>query len=75
MPKEEAENISFIDFGLTGPGLKPTIYRTRGEHTNNYTTRSSRLHFDFILIFLPMCKTGFSIYDTSWQIIMLNISM
>ena len=38
MPKEEAENISFIDFGLTGPGLKPTIYRNRGEHANNYTT-------------------------------------
>ena len=25
-------------FGLTRSGLEPTIYRTRGEHTNHYTT-------------------------------------
>jgi hypothetical protein len=25
-------------FGFTRPGLKPTIYRTRGEHSNHYTT-------------------------------------
>ena len=25
-------------FGLTRPGLEPTIYRTPGEHANHYTT-------------------------------------
>ena len=30
----EATNSNFIVFGLTGP----TIYRTRGQHTNHYTT-------------------------------------
>ena len=31
-----AEN--FIVFGMTRPGLEPTIYRTRGEHANHYAT-------------------------------------
>jgi hypothetical protein len=35
---EEATNTSFIVFGLTRPGLEPTIYHTRGEHANHYTT-------------------------------------
>ena len=30
--------VNFIVFGLTRPGLKPTIYRTRGEHANHYAT-------------------------------------
>ena len=34
----EATNTNFIVFGLTRPGLEPTIYRTRGEHTNHYAT-------------------------------------
>ena len=34
----EATNTNFIVFGLTRSGLEPTIYRTRGEHTNHYTT-------------------------------------
>jgi hypothetical protein len=25
-------------FGLTRPGFEPTIYHTRGEHANHYTT-------------------------------------
>ena len=32
----EATHTNFIVFGLTQPGLKPTIYCTRGEHANNY---------------------------------------
>jgi hypothetical protein len=32
----EATNTNFIVFGLTRPGLEPTIYCTRGEHTNHY---------------------------------------
>ena len=31
----EATNTNFIVFGLTRPGLEPTIYRTRGEHANH----------------------------------------
>ena len=34
----EATNTNFIIFGLTRPGLEPTIYRTRGEHANHYAT-------------------------------------
>ena len=34
----EATNTNFIDFGLTWSGLEPTIYRTRDEHANHYTT-------------------------------------
>ena len=34
----EATNTNFIVFGLTQPGLEPTIYRTRGEHANHYAT-------------------------------------
>jgi hypothetical protein len=34
----EATNTNLIVFGLTQPGLEPTIYRIRGEHTNHYRT-------------------------------------
>jgi hypothetical protein len=34
----ETPNSNFIDFGLTRSGLEPTIYHTRGEHANHYTT-------------------------------------
>ena len=34
----EAINANFIIFGLTRSGLEPTIYRTRCEHANHYTT-------------------------------------
>jgi hypothetical protein len=34
----EKTNTNFIVFGLTRSGLEPTIYRTRGEHANHYTT-------------------------------------
>ena len=27
---------NFIVFGLTQPGVEPTMYRTRGEHANHY---------------------------------------
>ena len=29
---------NFIVFSLTRSGLEPTIYRTRGEHSNHYAT-------------------------------------
>jgi len=34
----KATNTNVIVFGLTRPGLEPTIYRTRGEPTIHYTT-------------------------------------
>jgi hypothetical protein len=34
----EATHTNFIVFGETRPGLEPTIYRTRGERANQYTT-------------------------------------
>jgi hypothetical protein len=34
----EATNTNFIIFGFTGLGLKSTIYRTRDEHVDHYTT-------------------------------------
>jgi hypothetical protein len=34
----EATNTNFIVFGLTRLGLEPTIYHTRGKHTNHYAT-------------------------------------
>jgi hypothetical protein len=34
----EATNTNFVVFDLTRSGLEPTIYRTRDEHVNHYTT-------------------------------------
>jgi hypothetical protein len=34
----EAANTNFIVFGFTRSGLESTIYRTRDEHANHYTT-------------------------------------
>jgi hypothetical protein len=34
----EATNTNSLFFGLTRPGLEPTIYRIRGEHANHYAT-------------------------------------
>jgi hypothetical protein len=36
---EKPTNANFIVFSLTWPGLEPTIYRTQGEHNNQYTTK------------------------------------
>jgi hypothetical protein len=34
----EVTNTNFIVFGLTRSGFEATIYHTRGEHANYYTT-------------------------------------
>ena len=34
----EKQQIPILVFGLTLSGLEPTIYRTRDEHANHYTT-------------------------------------
>jgi hypothetical protein len=36
----EAANINFIVFGLTHPGIEPTIYLTQSEYVNHYTTHA-----------------------------------
>ena len=46
----EATNTNFIDFGSTRPRLEPTIYRTRGKHTNHYATDA----VDWCLIVKPV---------------------
>jgi hypothetical protein len=33
----ETTNTNSIVIGLTRSGLEPTIYRTRGQHANDYT--------------------------------------
>jgi hypothetical protein len=38
MLSEEATNTNFVVCGLTRSGLEPTIYRTRSEQANCYTT-------------------------------------
>jgi hypothetical protein len=43
----EATNTNFIVFGLTQLGLESTIYRTRGEHANHYTTDAVLLVKDY----------------------------
>jgi hypothetical protein len=38
MLSREATDTNFIIVGLTRSGLEPTIYSTRGEDENHYTT-------------------------------------
>jgi hypothetical protein len=42
----EATNINIIVFGLTRPGLEPTIYRYRGVHANNYSIDVVHLYIE-----------------------------
>jgi hypothetical protein len=56
----EATNTNFIVFGLTRPGIDPTIYRTRDEHANHYTTDavSRKLQLGLFDKELPTKLTG-----------------
>ena len=38
LAEKQATHTNFIVFGLTQAALEPTVYRTRGEHANHYTT-------------------------------------
>jgi hypothetical protein len=42
----EATNTNFTVFGLTQPGLKPTIYHTRSENANPYATDAAKLNLN-----------------------------
>ena len=46
----QATNTNCIVFGLTRAGLEPTIYRTRGQHANHYTSDAVDKNINFQLI-------------------------
>ena len=50
---EATTNTNFIVFGLTRSGLEPTIYHTRGEHVNHYTTHTVKIAWK-----CPRCRNG-----------------
>ena len=66
----EATITNCIVFGVTQTGLDPTIYRTRDEHANHYTTDAVYITitplYEDILINnnLNACKTQFIISGT-----------
>jgi hypothetical protein len=75
----EATNINFIVFGLTRPGLKPTIYHTRGKHADHYVTDAFFTiymvvgHFQCLLPVLVFsgknchnCKNRIGLQQCSW---------
>jgi hypothetical protein len=53
----ETTNTNFIVFGLTRPAFEPTIYRTRGEHDNYYTTDALKI-LDNISFCVGMKRLG-----------------
>jgi hypothetical protein len=52
----EKQYIPILVFGLTWPGLKPTIYCTRGEHANYYATDVVSGYGGTVLILILMEK-------------------
>ena len=53
----EATHTNCIVFGLTRSGLEPTIYRTREEHANHYTTETvyvSKMYSKHTIIMYPL---------------------
>ena len=58
----EGTHTNFIVFGLTGSGMEPTIYHTRGEHANHYTTDAVST---FHKLVLHKCLTR--IYEIQYQ--------
>ena len=63
MHSEEATNTNFIVFGLTRPGLEPTIYRTRGERTNHYATNEVTNYMQFTLTSTNILYKAFQIFE------------
>ena len=53
------------EHGLTRSGLEPTIYRTRGEHANDYTTDESLVSISGLFlseyIYCPGADPGFQV--------------
>jgi hypothetical protein len=59
----EATNTHFVVFGLTPPGLAPTIYHTRGEHANHYTIDAVRNEN-----YLGKCSLLYNVLNFSYKI-------
>ena len=53
------------EHGLTRSGLEPTIYRTRGEHANDYSTDESLVSISGLFlseyIYCPGADPGFQV--------------
>jgi len=67
MLKGKETNTSFIVFGLTRPGLKLTIYCTRGEHANHDTTDAVTGFYLLLLSSLVSKVTFIKISVIPWQ--------
>jgi hypothetical protein len=61
----DATNTNFKVFSLTQLGCEPTIYRTRGEHTNHYTT-------DAVVTFVYCGETNILIIHVSRRLLAFN---
>ena len=69
MISKEAINNKFSVIGLTRSLLEPTIYPTRGEYANDYTTDAVRTGFNVHLCFYsPGCKTTITILNLFTQL-------
>ena len=52
MEEQQIPYTMYIVFGLTRPELEPTIYRSRGEQANHYTTEAVKLRTTFTDVLL-----------------------
>jgi hypothetical protein len=69
----DSEPTSLVVFDLTRSGLEPTIYNTRGKHTNHYTTDavSSRICFSYLL-YRPFNITLMGRYKKITSLVLYN---
>jgi hypothetical protein len=66
----EATNTNYIVFGLTRSGLEPTIYHTRDEYANHYTTDAVETNFE-----LSFYSANLSKEESSWVDIPLQLTL
>jgi hypothetical protein len=59
MLSREATNTNFLVFGLTRPGLEPSIYHTRGEHANHNTTETVWKYMSQVINMYSILETKF----------------
>ena len=72
---EKVTNTNFMIFGLTRPGLEPTIYHTRGEHANHHHYTADVVQMDWICTkyIIQLIKTQFTVYrSTETCLLLLN---
>ena len=65
----EATYTNCIVFGLTRPGLEPSVYCTRDEHAYHYTTDVVQLYWyiKFIVIFIYKHIAVFILFCSLWK--------